>query len=481
MAEECPQVTLQREVTCSICQDYLTDPYTVDCEHHFCRVCISRHLEDSAAESTCPLCKARIQLQNFKPNTALARFVKIAKQMSRRKEWDAVRRAKPVCTTHQEPLKYFCKTDKVRLCSVCDKSEGHEGHDTVPVEEAAVELRGLVFECLDHVRRQRDKVVYYKNNTEEQHYELRLKMSQRKETITNAFIALRELMTDSELRVCNEMSVLEKALVRTMEENMSRALDRLSYFDHVLEQIAAMCQLPESELLQTAGNCLQSWSKANFDKPSVYPAALKQRIWELCDLQNFMDVAVSRIRDLFNSGFYLNYQKVNVTLDPTTAHPKLCVSEDCKVVTWVQQDQAVPDTLQRFNVCPCVLGSEGFETGRLYWEVDVGTEGNWALGVAKESFPCKGSIVLASPQGVYAIGKCGEGYFAFEKVGFKFPWKLLKPMRIRVYLDYIGGCVAFADAENGTNLFEFREESFYGEILFPFFWIQKEGQLKIHS
>ncbi|XP_015263465.1 PREDICTED: zinc finger protein RFP-like [Gekko japonicus] len=447
MADECPKMSLQREVTCSICLDYFTDPYTVDCGHHFCRVCIYRCVTEATSQATCPQCRAPIQPQNFTPNRDMVRFVEISKQMSRHRDWELG--GKQLCETHQEPLKYFCKNDQVRICPVCDKSEGHEGHDTIPVEDAALELK--------------------------------LKMSEGKEKITTAFIILREFLTDAELLVGDEMSKVEKEIGRTMEENMSLAAEKISSFTHILENMAEMCRLPEVELLENAGRKLQRWARERFDRTVAYPAALKRRVWELYDLHNFMEISVNHIRVLFDSGFQLHYDKVNVTLDPVTAHPKLEVSEDCKVVRWVHEDRAVLNHPRRFDFCPCVLGCEGFNSGKLYWEVDVGIEGNWAIGVAKESLKCKGEVVLNSEKGIYAIGKCGDRYFAFERQNFAFPWTRLRPMRIRVYLDYVGAGVVFADANQAAELFEFREGSFHDEKLYPFFWLQQAGQLKIHS
>ncbi|KAG8009582.1 ADP-ribosyl cyclase/cyclic ADP-ribose hydrolase 1 [Nibea albiflora] len=56
-------------------------------------------------------------------------------------------------------------------------------------------------------------------------------------------------------------------------------------------------------------------------------------------------------------------------MDPDTAHPELCLSEDCTEATYVEHPPPVPDRPSRFDYWEEVLCSRGLE-GRCYWELE---------------------------------------------------------------------------------------------------------------
>ncbi|CAM5140260.1 unnamed protein product [Natator depressus] len=172
----------------------------------------------------------------------------------------------------------------------------------------------------------------------------------------------------------------------------------------------------------------------------------------------------------------LSYTKANVTLDPDTAHPILVVSEDGKSVRRADALQDLPDTPERFDTCHCVLGSEGFTSGRRYWEVEVGNGKYWAVGVARESVRRKGRISPSPEEGIWAMGINGvkghcKVYHFFSSPGTRLiSWDNIK--RIGVSLDYEAGQVAFLDADWKFLLFSFPPASYNGERIHPFFWVR---------
>ncbi|XP_078272248.1 butyrophilin subfamily 1 member A1-like [Rhinoraja longicauda] len=159
---------------------------------------------------------------------------------------------------------------------------------------------------------------------------------------------------------------------------------------------------------------------------------------------------------------------VSVTLDVETAHPRLEVSEDRKRVRWTGTERSLPDTGKRFTVSPCVLGSEGFTSGRHYWEVEVAGSRYWSLGVAAESVKREGGVTLTPETGVWSIERWGDMFDAVTSPPSRLPARPI-PGRVGVYLSYESGTVSFYDAGTKSHLHTFTGNKFTGKC-YPFFW-----------
>uniref|UniRef100_A0A8C3F2A8 B30.2/SPRY domain-containing protein n=1 Tax=Chrysemys picta bellii TaxID=8478 RepID=A0A8C3F2A8_CHRPI len=159
----------------------------------------------------------------------------------------------------------------------------------------------------------------------------------------------------------------------------------------------------------------------------------------------------------------------DITLHGVTAHPNLSISGDKKSFTHEAQPQKVPSNPERFDSTVCVLGSDGFSSGKHYWEVDVVSSTDWDLGVARKSIQRKGKLSLSPKEGFWALGLSGRDYWAKTD-----PWTL-------VYLSYQEGQVIFFNVTDMSVLFTFNDCSFSGEV-YPFFKnSHKETTMRICS
>ncbi|XP_053235396.1 E3 ubiquitin-protein ligase TRIM7-like [Podarcis raffonei] len=478
-----PVVDLCEEATCSICLEYFQDPVIIpECGHNFCRSCLIQCWGKSEGEASCPQCRKTVEQGSIRRNLQLANFVEITQKFSllgRKKEAKGKGR---VCEKHQEPLKLFCKEDEAPICLVCDRAKEHKSHEAVPIEEASLEYKDQISSCLDNMRKERKKILVFKADAEKESQDLLKQMQAEREKMVAEFRRLHQFLEEQEKRILAQMAEVEKEIAAKREERLARLSRELSSLDSLIREMEEKLQEPASELLQDIRSFLQrSQAKENLEDPPVaIPPVLKWRIWDFCDINPFLEGVMKKLRDTVEYGLQL--RKENVTLDPDTANPRLILSEDRKSVRWGEVYQDLPDNPERFDMHGYVLGCEGFTSGRHFWEVTVGreerrNEGEWAVGVARESVKRKGKFIASPKEGIWRIGKWGDQYRVSTCDGP--PVSILggEPKRIRVALNCEGGRVSFYDADTAALLHSFSAASFSGETLQPFFYMFTKGHL----
>ncbi|XP_077778815.1 zinc finger protein RFP-like [Podarcis muralis] len=478
-ASEGPVRDLCEEATCPICLEYFRDPVIIhECGHNFCRSCLVQCWEKSEGEASCPQCRETVEQSSITRNQQLANFVEIIKKFSHlggKEEGEGKGR---VCEKHQEPLKLFCKEDQSPICVVCDRSKEHKSHEVVPLEEASQEYKDQINSCLDNVRKEREKILVFKADTEKESQDLLKQTGAEREKMVAEFRRLHQFLEEQEKRILAQMAEVEKEIAAQREEHLARLSRELSSLDSLIREMEEKLQEPASELLQDIGSFLRrSQEKENLEDPPVaFPPALKWRIWDFCDINPFLEGVMKKFRDTAENGLQLRQEKV--TLDPDTANPWLILSEDRKSVRDGEVRQDLPDNPERFDTHGCVLGCEGFTAGRHFWEVIVGREEGWGVGVARKSVKRKGKFYFGPTEGIWGLGKWDKlNLFCYPHEDF-VPSE--EPKRIRVTLNCEGGQVCFFDADTADLLRSYSAASFSGETLQPFFSVNKKENLRIY-
>ncbi|XP_054831891.1 E3 ubiquitin-protein ligase TRIM7-like [Eublepharis macularius] len=474
MAAGGPVAELCEEATCPICLEFFQDPVTIaKCGHNFCRACLARSWGESPAEASCPQCRGIAQPGDLRPNRQLANVVEIVKRMSLPGGNEEEAKNGRICKKHQESLNLFCQDDATLLCVVCERSKEHKEHEVIPAQEAAEKYKDKFCSCLETLKKKKERILACKAEIEKESRELFEQTGTERQEMVAECRQLRQFLEERERLLLAQMEEVEEEIARERDERLERLSVELSSLESLTREMEEKIQQPPGELLQDVRSTLQRCEeKDNFETLEAFPPALKWRIWDIYDLNVLLKGVTKQFKDTLVSG--LQPQRANVRLDPYTAHPELILSNNTKSLRWREKTQDLPSNPERFDYWSAVLGCEGFTGGRHFWDVTVGIEGDWFVGVARRSVKRKGKSSLRV--GTWSIGKIGELYQTIDD----FPLFLSsEPKRIRVSLNYAGGQVAFFDADKAAILFVFSDTYFGRETLQPFFLVINKGRLRL--
>lgn len=157
-----------------------------------------------------------------------------------------------------------------------------------------------------------------------------------------------------------------------------------------------------------------------------------------------------------------------VTLDPNTAAPWLVLSDDLTCVCDSNEKQNLPNNPERFDPDTAVLGWQGLASGKHTWEVNVGDNAAWVVGVAKESVKRKEKVNSVLNNGYLCVYFYHKMYFAGTSPLTRLSLKQ-SPQRIRVMLDCDKGRLSFYDPRTNTHIYTFKHP--ITEVVFPYLWV----------
>ncbi|XP_055521398.1 zinc-binding protein A33-like [Leucoraja erinacea] len=146
---------------------------------------------------------------------------------------------------------------------------------------------------------------------------------------------------------------------------------------------------------------------------------------------------------------------IKLKLNPDTAHPRLILSSDLTAIR-----------PERFVQWHGVLASQGFNTGSHYWEVEVGRNTMWSVGVVKASVLRKAEFTPEPKSGAWVLWRLGEEYTTMSSPRTALPVPV-KPQRLGMYLNYEAGQVTLYNADDMSHLYTFRDK--LSEKLYPYF------------
>uniref|UniRef100_A0A8C8VLF1 RING-type E3 ubiquitin transferase n=1 Tax=Pelusios castaneus TaxID=367368 RepID=A0A8C8VLF1_9SAUR len=255
---------------------------------------------------------------------------------------------------------------------------------------------------------------------EEAAQDYKRKVKEKRTVITGEFNRLHTWLKEEEQGLLQRLVEEERETLQRLQEHVSKLSQQSSSLQQLITEIEKKCQQRDAELLKVRDRRHRNSSSVQMD----------------------------------------------VTLDPDTANCWLILSEDRKRVRLGEKCQDLPDTPERFDTYPEVLGAERFTGGRRYWEVEVGDKTEWDLGVCRESVSRKGQVTLSPGDRYWALCLRNGEYETCTSPPTLLPVRV-RPSRVGIFLDYEAGEVSFYNVTDGSHLFTFTDT--FSGTLCPYF------------
>ncbi|XP_043940416.1 zinc-binding protein A33-like [Protopterus annectens] len=358
------------------------------------------------------------------------------------------------CTEHGEIFKLFCEDDQKTICVVCGVSREHKPHDILPIQEACEMYKVKLEKALQLLQNLLKLALENLNEEEEKTKRLLIKGDYLKQQVVDAFSTMHQFLDKEEKSFLMKLESEQIKKMEHLESNRSYLQTEVAKLEQAISvvQVRLECVSPTAMLKEIKDFLTRM--DVTFQKPPEISVGLYEfncpiqyEVWK--KMTTAMYPALSPI-----------------TLDPKTASPWLILSDDLTAVSESSIERDVADSPERFYSGLAVLGSEGFTSGKHYWEVEVGNKTRWELGVAQESANRNGTIILSPNNGFWALTlREKDQYRACSSPPTPLSIRG-RPTRIGVYIDYDAGQISFYNAHSMEHLHTF--VGLFSEKLFPY-------------
>ncbi|XP_073715902.1 E3 ubiquitin-protein ligase TRIM39-like [Misgurnus anguillicaudatus] len=445
-----------------------------------CDICDERKLK---ALKSCLTCQTSYCKTHLEPHQR-------ALDLKKHKLLDPVENIKDyICEKHERPLELFCRDDQTCVCVFCTDGD-HKNHNTVPLEEESKEKKTQLMktqtDIQQMIQKRIKKIQDIKISAERRKRSREQEKAESDELFSNMIRSIERCQTELQ-ETMEEEEKQDEELINNLEQEINelkrrdRELEKITDSEDHLQLIqldmekgrdisglgleVKLCFALLVEVLDVSMSLHALFSDKDGAK---YNRKLASHRWPVTDMIWQLSSPASESRPMAVLRKLWFVYILDGTLDPDTANPKLILSEDRKQVKHGDIPHELPDNPKRFDSCVCVLGKDGFSSGRVYFEVQVKDKTEWTLGVVRESVNRKGNIKLTPQDGFWTLALRNENeYFACTDPAVYLSVKV-KPKTVGVCVDYNEGLVCFYDVESRSHICSIFGQTFT-EKLFPYF------------
>ncbi|XP_073474241.1 E3 ubiquitin/ISG15 ligase TRIM25-like [Aquarana catesbeiana] len=283
---------LKKELECSICLDFYTDPVTLNCGHNFCRECIDRVLatQKGSGDYSCPECQ-----QRFRKRPALQRNLKLRNIVENfqsthpdqedtgvfctycihtpvpavksclhceaslcdnhlrvhststehvlcdpNTSWESRK-----CSIHKELLKYYCTEDSTCICVSCSLVGEHRGHQVESLDVAFEMKKKTLRNVLPNLMRKTEETGNGVQRLQEQRRKVQGKADDEIERITTLFRDLRRQLEDLEKRVLSEVCGQTERVCLSLSDVIGQLEKKKDELSKKMAHIKNLCNMTD--------------------------------------------------------------------------------------------------------------------------------------------------------------------------------------------------------------------------------------------
>ncbi|KAM9481435.1 E3 ubiquitin-protein ligase TRIM35-like [Clarias gariepinus] len=455
-----PSLT-EDDFSCPVCCDIFREPLLLTCSHSICKSCLHTFWQQRGAPE-CPICRGVSSTPEPPVNIVLHNMCQaVLKERNRRMSVEM----EGLCSIHREALTLFCVKDQRPICTKCKNSRLHSRHTVCSIHEASQNLK--------HVLKMKLKPLHEKIKTYQDF----------KKSYINIGKHIEEQSKNTEALIRREFEKLHQFLWEEEKARIAALMKEEEQRNETVNKKIDKISIQISSVLNTINAIEKQIQGEDLSFLLNYNASLERTQAKLETPKKLSGVLINVAKHLSNLSFQVSEKMHNfvqytpVALDPNTAHAGLIVSDDLITMEYKGDPQQLPDNSERFEGYVSVIGSEGFNSGTHFWDVEVGENTAWAVGVISESV-CKQRENL-SRFGIWYVG------FSNGKYGKGYAPEILTPLqvnkaiqRIRVQVDFDKGRVIFTDSARNICLHIFKQS--FKERVFPYFYSHcKQHPLRI--